>query len=250
MVSSGEHALSSSLTDMMTSLMVIFILLLVVYLNQAQDKREEETKKIVDTRDIVQEELRNRLVDYFQGVTVTQDAKDPLMLIVVVPDSRLSFAPNEFELNTESKQFLASFGPALTEVICNKRYRPYLNSLIVEGHTDSTAPMGKDADEYNLALSQKRSLFVMLELFRELETNRDCLLVLGSASGRGMTDLVRDEWGREIRERSRRVEFKLRLRSSKEDEVVRTLNISANDSPEDVENNDLTLKNKLRENDR
>lgn len=226
MSSAGDQALTSSLTDMMTSLMVIFILLLVVYLNQAQSKREEESKILSDTKDDIRSELEDLLVHSFDGVMVKQDEKDPLMLIVVVPGDRIAFGPDEYELNRGAQEFLASFGPRLARVICDPRFNPYINSVVVEGHTDSTAPRGEDAEEYNLELSQKRSLYVMLEMFMTAEQHRQCLLLLGSASGRGMTDLVRDYSGQEDRERSRRVEFKVRLKSKIQPEVIQRLHSS------------------------
>ena len=85
----SEHessGLSSSLTDLMTSLAVIFILLLVAMLNNAL----QQTK---GTKSQVLSRFEETLKDFQkQGVEVQNDPKDPLGLLVVVPESVPSVA--------------------------------------------------------------------------------------------------------------------------------------------------------------
>ena len=82
----------------------------------------------------------------------------------------------------------------------------------IEGHTDD-----RGSDIYNLKLSQERSLNVMV---KGLEVIKDsapwayrCFQEKTSASGRGRQDLVLDQSRALDREKSRRVVFKIRLRS-------------------------------------
>src|SRR5580698_9769450 len=106
-------SLASSLTDLMTSLAVIFILLLVGMLNNAQQEAAG-TKNQVLTR--LQEALKE-----FQkrGVEVTPDPKDPLGLLVLVPEDLLNFAQNESQIPPKGDQFLRDFIPKLVSTACS-----------------------------------------------------------------------------------------------------------------------------------
>ena len=86
-----------------------------------------------------------------------------------------------------------------------------MESIVIEGHTDSTG-----SDERNLPLSQERSLRVVQESLRILNAgsqDRSCFLELLSATGRGSVDRILDQEGKEDMNRSRRVIFKIRVRS-------------------------------------
>jgi outer membrane protein OmpA-like peptidoglycan-associated protein len=84
-----------------------------------------------------------------------------------------------------------------------------MESIVIEGHTDTT---GKD--EVNLPLSQARSMKVVQQSLQALaEQNRSCFLELLSATGRGSVDPIKDQSGRVDLNRSRRVIFKIRVRS-------------------------------------
>ena len=72
-------SLSSSLTDLMTSLMVIFILLLVATRHNAAAKGES-------TRNLILDQLSRELQEFAaKGVRVDKDPADPLGLLVIVP---------------------------------------------------------------------------------------------------------------------------------------------------------------------
>src|SRR5579862_1265833 len=101
-----EHSgLSSSLSDLMTSLAVIFILLLVAMLNNAL----QQTK---GTKSQVLSRFEETLKDFQrQGVEVQTDPKDPLGLLVVVPEGLLKFEQGKADIPPAGKQFLEQFVP-------------------------------------------------------------------------------------------------------------------------------------------
>ena len=205
----GNSALSSSMTDLMTSLAVIFILLLVATLNNAQ--QEGET-----TRNAILQKLLERLqaeVDEYKerGFEVKNDPKDPLGLIVVVPDGLLNFQVNRSEIPAPGIEFLQKIIPKMATTLCSEEFRQEMESIVIEGHTDSTG-----SDERNLPLSQERSLRVVQESLRILNAgsqDRSCFLELLSATGRGSVDRILNQEGKEDMNRSRRVIFKIRVRS-------------------------------------
>ena len=202
----SNNSLASSMTDLMTSLMVIFVLLLVATLNNATAEGE-------NTRNLILDELRHDLQDFAkQGVRVEKDPTDPLALIVLVPSGLLDFAVNGTEIPEQGVTFLNAFAPQLAGTACSDRYRKEISSIVVEGHTDSSG-----TDEHNLPLSQERSLAVVqrtLEILGQTKPkDRACFLDFLSASGRGSKEPILNSEHVEDKDRSRRVIFKIRVRS-------------------------------------
>lgn len=231
MLEQKSISLSNSLTDLMTSLMVIFILMLVVALSQ--DRVETSTTE--SARDRIKSALQQKLVPRFEGVRVLQDDQDPYTLIVVVPERALKFNPSIHEVDAESVLFLERFIPQMNELLCAKDNQEFVNSVIIEGHTDLT---GDEKD--NLALSQRRALDVMLKaLSFTTPEYQTCFLNITSVSGRGSSEPMCDVPGstpircpktNEEVERnpnyasdnpalSRRVDFKIRVKSELSDAV-------------------------------
>jgi chemotaxis protein MotB len=236
--------LSSSFTDLMTSLAVIFILLLVALVNnkqqelsvkqedldareqtiaQLRQQLEEALKKTTNLRQELLAALRGELSSLSaRGVLVTEDERDPLALLVVVPEGLLEFGVDQHTIPSKGQEFLQDFTPRLAAIAC--AHRNDLASIVVEGHADSSG-----TDEHNLKLSQDRSIEVVRTSLHILQSmpavadgdadGQSCFLDLLSASGRGRRDpfLVN---GVEDRPRSRRVVFKIRVRSFEQREVI------------------------------
>ena len=199
----GSGSLASSLTDLMTSLMIIFVLLLVATLNNASVEGQS-------TRNRILEDLKHDLrIFSSQGIQVEQDPADPLALIVLVPSGLLDFSVDGATVPPKGVEFLNEFSPLLAGVTCGK-YRHDISSIVVEGHTDSTG-----TDEHNLALSQQRSLAVVQQTLAALDANdKACFLDFLSATGRGSREpILSPVTGKEDMDRSRRVIFKIRVRS-------------------------------------
>jgi outer membrane protein OmpA-like peptidoglycan-associated protein len=208
----GSSSLASSLTDLMTSLMVIFVLLLVATLNNASAEGE-------NTRNLILDSLKVDLQDFArQGVRVEKDPADPLGLLVLVPEGLLNFAIDKTDIPEGGVTFLFDFSPRLARTACSEKYRKEISSIVVEGHTDSSG-----TDEHNLQLSQQRSLSVIQRtldvLGRTEPESRACFLDFLSANGRGSKEPILDVNGNEDRDRSRRVVFKIRVRSLEQHEI-------------------------------
>jgi len=198
-----ESGLQSSLTDLMTSLAVIFILMFCATWNDAREQGKGVRSQILM-------DLEKELERYIKqdGVEVKADPKDPLSLVILVPEGLLDFAVNQDQIPPNGLVFLRSFIPSLSKAVL--KFDENINSIIVEGHTDSTGP-----DSVNLPLSQRRSMAVVtksLEALEDTPDSRSKFLNLLSATGRGSVEpyLVDNEVDMS---RSRRVVFKIRIRS-------------------------------------
>jgi flagellar motor protein MotB len=212
--SSSDH-LSSSLTDLMTSLMVIFILLLLVFLHRTAGKNIAVTDALLRT-------LQYDLVPHgFSEKDIQIDKKDRNAILVIVPNNLMGFELGKSDLKPEGEEFLRSRIPALASVLCATEYRDSIESVVVEGHTDQYPWKGfteAESQNLNLKLSQDRSMEVVKKTLESLDDNtteRGCLFEKLSASGRGEQDLGPTP------EESRRVIFKIRVRADRAEEVQR-----------------------------
>lgn len=88
----AESGLSNAFTDLMTSLAVVFILLLCASLNNI-------TEDIESTRSKILADLEVQLKDFdVKGVKVKSDPNDPLALMILVPEGLLDFGVNKSEI--------------------------------------------------------------------------------------------------------------------------------------------------------
>jgi outer membrane protein OmpA-like peptidoglycan-associated protein len=217
--------LASSLTDLMTSLAVIFILLLVAMLNNQRQQAAEARNLVVSRLQAALEKFKQ------QGVEVKSDPTDPLVLLVIVPEDLLKFEQGKSEIPTTGFGFLQTFIPKLVSTACSTELREGISSIVVEGHASSE---GSDND--NLSLSQRRSMAVIQRSLAVLESSnrpdasgdhKKCFLSLVSATGRGRAEPVYVN-GEEDRPHSRRVVFKIRIKSLEErKEVVAQVGLNA-----------------------
>jgi chemotaxis protein MotB len=213
----SDAVLSNSFVDLMTSLAVIFILLLCASLNNAQEDRQT-------TRNSVLAEMQKALREFVSGgIEVKTDPNDPLGLLVLVPEDLLAFKFDRADISPAGDAFLRAFIPKLSAVVCSPTFSKEVNSIIVEGHTDSSGMA-----RHNWDLSQKRSMSVVRASLNILDDGgmreeKATFLQLLSATGRGSAELVKDVSGEENPSMSRRVIFKLRFRSIEQIPVLETL---------------------------
>ncbi len=201
---SSSDYLAHSFTDLMTSLMVIFILLLLVFVSNQAGANEAITQALLS-------DLKRELGNANNNTKFEND--DKYTIVLTIPDEVMTFEPNRHELKPRGEDFLKAQVPRLAEVLCNKKYRGSIQSVIVEGHSDNTPYRGATAEEsqaQNLKLSQDRSMEVVSKTLLSLQDRpmeRGCFLEMLSATGRGEQDL------QATADKSRRVMFKIRVNS-------------------------------------
>jgi outer membrane protein OmpA-like peptidoglycan-associated protein len=209
---SSEH-LSSSLTDLMTSLMVIFILLLLVFISHTASKDAA-------LRDVLLNELKKDLIPQgFNESSIRPDPKDRNAILVIVPNNLMHFESRQSYLPEAGRSFLESHIPLFADVLCSKAFSPGIDSIVVEGHTDRQPWQGSSPEESenkNLKLSQDRSMAVVEEALADLKekTTRPCFLEKLSATGRGEQDPEKSD------EESRRVIFKIHVKAHDEASIA------------------------------
>lgn len=221
---SQEHSsvLTIGVTDLMTSLAVIFILLFSAYVTKVSET-EPQAKAPVPaaaseqkTARATTDDIKGLLRDHFQRFDLSLDADptDSNVVRIVVPDALLNFEFGKGALSSVADRFLADAMPTYAALLCGTM-RDRIDSLVIEGHTDD-----RGSDIYNLKLSQERSLNVMVKGLEVIQDTAPwayrCFHEKTSASGRGRQDLVLTESQVLDRDKSRRVVFKIRLRSTEQ----------------------------------
>ena len=219
---SQEHSsvLTIGVTDLMTSLAVIFILLFSAYVTKVSETESQakmsgsppiQERKVART---TTDDIKGLLKDHFQQYDLSLDAdpSDPNVVRIVVPDALLNFEFGKGSLSAVADRFLVEAMPSYATLLCGA-LRDRIDSLVIEGHTDDLG-----SDIYNLKLSQERSLNVMVKGLEVIQDSAPwayrCFHEKTSASGRGRQDMILDESHVLDRDKSRRVVFKIRLRSS------------------------------------
>lgn len=205
----GTQAFASTLTDLMTSLAVIFVLLLVVFLKQSHDQSKKAKNQ-------VQEQLAPFLEQ--KALALKQDPEDPLRLAVAVGEDQLRFPVGSAKLSAEGESFVSAFFANFASEICAEGLRDKLDSVVIEGHTDTSGERTPEGVRNNIALSQRRSYSVLEQALRSVQSNPqiyECLLKLVSATGRGSRSpvYVNDQYSPDS---SRRVEIQIRVRSAEQ----------------------------------
>ncbi|MBS0614338.1 MAG: OmpA family protein, partial [Proteobacteria bacterium] len=148
------------LSDLMTGLMVIFLLIAVMYML----KVEADTDRIRNVA-LVYNQIRNSLYDDLSREFQIDLPRWKAQLIrsdltIRFTEPEVLFASGSAELKPEFKAILNDFFPRYARILTSPRYRSSITEVRIEGHTSSdwtgsTSP--QDAYFHNMELSQART---------------------------------------------------------------------------------------------
>jgi outer membrane protein OmpA-like peptidoglycan-associated protein len=212
--------MAASFTDLMASLMVIFVLLFVATVNNASASRERVQGDLLKT-------LRAQLAAQgLDTMAIKRDERDPYAIVIVMPDSLL-FERDSSRVREGGQRYLSGVTPILANILCSRQMVDHIDNVVIEGHTDTTyAGTQLTADYgrgYNMRLSQARSMEVVGTSLRALgdrpEADRSCFRRMLSASGRGQEEPLGAIPGNDPRQR--RVVFKIRVKADMVKQLTR-----------------------------
>lgn len=203
---SGEHYLSIS--DLMSSLLAIFLLLVMVFMARslsAEAKTEQDQKRIadlerelkqkVDARRIVLGQLKEALEARNIDVEINAETGDVSIREAVL------FRVNSAELGKDGQAFIESFVPTYAKIIFgNQEFVASIHRIVIEGHTSSE---GDEAKNLRLSLDRARAVAEHIQL-RMAFPERAGLFQKLVAAGRGEADAVQES----VDERDRKVMFR------------------------------------------
>jgi chemotaxis protein MotB len=240
-----------SFSDLMTSLMMIFLVLAILLItsNPTEKLQSENTDlktkiqnyatvsatilKQHNAYDKLDEMVEKAMIhakadaDACKGINWDFDRSQHMVKVTFQNKDQSWFELSRSKLNAEGEKCLWEFSSVWITNLFNTdpEIRDYISRLVIEGHTDSkkyrkcSDNSGESLDDYgcNLQLSQERALDAIAVIRKHFasdsnESFREWRETVLAASGRGYADLVKEN-GTVNDEKSRRIEFKLILKS-------------------------------------
>lgn len=202
------------LSDLMTGLMMMFLLIAVVYMVQI----EAESRKMKEVA-VLYDELRTKLYEDLSREFAAdldrwgaQISKENLTVRFKEPE--VLFALGSSELKPRFKEILDEFFPRYVRILTSDKYRDSITELRIEGHTSSVWTSSVDPQQsyfLNMALSQERTRSTLQYVMSipSLKGDIKWLEQFATANGLSFSKLVRTSDGREDRAASQRVEFRV-----------------------------------------
>jgi outer membrane protein OmpA-like peptidoglycan-associated protein len=202
------------LSDLMTGLMMMFLLIAVVYMVQI----EAQTKKMREVA-VLYDEMRTKLYEDLKaefepdldrwGAEISREN-----LTVQFKEPEVLFALGSSELRPKFKEILNDFFPRYVRILTSEKYEQSITELRIEGHTSSVWTASVDQQQsyfMNMALSQERtrSTLEYVMSLPDLQQKRDWLQRFATANGLSFAKLIRSKDGAEDARASQRVEFRV-----------------------------------------
>ena len=218
------------LSDLMTGLMVMFLLIAVVYMMRVEAEADR-IKEVAIAYNEVRDELHRDLEREFKDDLPQWKAKIVKAdLAVQFTEPEVLFASGSSTLRPEFRLILDDFFPRYLRILTSDKYRESITEVRIEGHTSSEWYDGAtDRLAYfrNMALSQERTRSTLQYVLSlpQSGAHEAWLRQHLTANGLSSSRLVSDTAGREDRLRSRRVEFK--VRTDAETRIAKILEVSA-----------------------
>lgn len=222
----------SSMTDLMISLALIFMLLLASVMLKIKNQHDEEQAMAGKTR----QELITELTDilYQKNINVKEDETDPLSLVIIVGEDAktLKFEQGQYLLDDNDKKFLKELMPNIMNILYKESFRNEIDTIRIEGYTNDDG-----SDWLNLDLSQKRALSVLsYSLSSEIKMNENAeinkkiknfIIDKASINGKGAIKkyLIKTKDGKVDKIKSRRVEIKIKIKSQEEQRLKNNLKV-------------------------
>ncbi len=223
---SEEHWIP--LSDLMTGLMMVFMLIAVVFMIQVQaeaNKAEEEKVRAESQAAkmrriaVIYYELKERLYTdleaEFHSDLPKWGAELDHDLSIRFKEPDVLFANGKSELGDRFRDILSDFFPRYLRILSGPAYRESIEELRIEGHTSSVWNNDTSPDNayiQNMALSQERTRSVLQYVLFMPRTSalQSWLIARLTANGLSSSKLRLNSNGTENREASRRVEFRVR----------------------------------------
>lgn len=204
-----EHWIAVS--DLMSGLMIVFLLISVMYLVIVEQKNEEIERVVVLYEDL-REELYKDLYAEFEQDLPRWGAQLDEDLRLRFTNTDLLFELGESSLRNEFAAIIDDFFPRYLAILSSDQYRDEIKEVRIEGHTSSAWSQAEDSDEAymrNMALSQARTrsaLGYIIDL-DAVSHEKQWLRERLTANGLSSSQLITRGDGSEDEDRSRRVEF-------------------------------------------
>jgi len=200
-----DSTFSLSISDLMSALLLIFILLLSGTLLKLAEQQEINQAQL----DLIseQQKAKRSIIAQLKGEMEEFDIEvDPKTGVIRIKESIL-FDFGNANLNPEGERFLNKFIPKYAAILLNKKeIKEQIGQIIIEGHTDN---IGSYSQNLHLSLERANSVasIIFQDSFIEFKEKSEFQKKL-SVNGRSFINPIIDNKTKEHRDQNRRVEFK------------------------------------------
>jgi outer membrane protein OmpA-like peptidoglycan-associated protein len=202
------------LSDLMTGLMMIFMLISVVSIAQVEASRNA-IRGVAQQYTSTRQALYRNLQTSFAPDLARWHARLAPDLTLRFDQPSVLFDTGKAALKDNFKRTLTEFFPRYVAIISGPQFRAAVKEIRIEGHTSSTwnGALGPD-DAYfrNMELSQSRtrSTLQYVLLLPDVAAQKAWLTQKLTANGLSSSQTLKNPDGSENTEASQRVEFKIR----------------------------------------
>ena len=201
-----------SISDMMSGLMMVFLFIAVVFMNEIQ-KEQAVIKEFAEEYQTIQRQLNIDLNNEFRDDLVKWDAEILRDNTIRFRAPDILFASSSSDIKPNFKEILNDFFPRYLSILTSDIYKDNIQEIRVEGHTSSTWQSAKSREvSYlnNMLLSQDRARNVLAYIYGETSstTDRRWLEKHLRANGMSFSRLIIKD-GQEDVSSSQRVEFRV-----------------------------------------
>ncbi len=199
-----------SLADMMTGLMMLFLLLSLCLMFNSQ-----RASNIATTYQAHKVVLYKELMKEFKSDLHKWDAEiDDNTLTIKFNNDEVLFKAGEANLSTNFEKILDDFIPRYINILTKPSHRSNILEIRIEGHTSSEWAYGSSQNNAyfnNMALSQERTRSVLQYIInmRGIQHDKNWLMKCLTANGLSSSRPILNHKGKEDKKRSRRVEFRI-----------------------------------------
>jgi outer membrane protein OmpA-like peptidoglycan-associated protein len=216
------------LSDLMTGLMMIFMLVAVIFMVQVEAQRKhaeaariEAEQKTRLMRDVAEQydNIRNQLYEDLRQEFASDLPKwkatlDP-DLAIRFDEPEVLFDTGKSDLKQQFASILRDFFPRYVKILSSAKYRGNIEEIRIEGHTSTIWSGQASADDayfHNMELSQSRtrSALEFVLLLPQVADQKRWLAAHMTANGLSSSHPRLNPDGSENREGSQRVEFRVR----------------------------------------
>ncbi len=218
------------LSDLMTGLMMIFLLVAVSYMTD-MELANYRIKRIAVRYNEVHDALYRDLEKEFKNDLPRWGAEIHRDLSIRFREPDVLFATGSDALKPRFQAILNDFFPRYVAILSSPKYRKSISEIRIEGHTSSfwnrsVSASSDDAYFRNMALSQARTRTTLAYVLGlpSVSGKKEWLKGLLTANGLSSSRLIYDKNGKEDPALSQRVEF--RVRTDAASRIARILEVS------------------------
>ncbi|MCB4800251.1 OmpA family protein [Neotamlana laminarinivorans] len=215
------------ISDLMSVLMIIFLLIAVSYMLKVYLEKEK-IEEVAVTYNKLQNELYDDLSLEFAADLKKWNAEiNKQNLSVRFKSPEVLFSMGSANIKNDFKVVLDDFFPRFINILHSDKYQNEIDEIRIEGHTSSywrTNTNENKAYIYNMELSQDRTRKVLEYVLNKESRPQLVSWIMENVTANGLSSsrLIYNDDGTQNRELSRRVEF--RVKTNAERRIAKILN--------------------------